>query len=281
MAPRMPFRLLLLLSALALACASADPHRGATSAAPADAGHPPAAAPASSGHPGIDLAGMDRSVAPGDDFFLHANGAWLKQAEIPADESAWGTFNVLAEKAAERTRALLEEAAASAAPPGSEERKVGDFYATALDEAAVEARGLALLQPRLAAIASLRDRRALARALGEELRLDVDPLNNAVFQTSRLFGFWVAPDLNRGLTYTGYLLQGGLGMPDREYYLSDSPKMAALRDRYRAHVAKVLSLAGITHAEARAGRILDLETRIARVHASRADSLEGRKANNP
>jgi putative endopeptidase len=280
MALRMPFRLLL-LSALAVACASADPHRGAVSAAPADAGRPPAVEAADTGHPGIDLAGMDRSVAPGDDFFLHANGAWLKQAEIPADKSGWGTFNILAEKAAERTRALLEDAAASATPPGSEVRKVGDFYATALDETAVEARGLAPLQPRLAAIAALRDKRALARALGEELRLDVDPLNNAVFHTSRLFGFWVAPDLNRGLTYTGYLLQGGLGMPDREYYLSDNPKMAATRERYRAHVAKVLSLAGIADAEARAGRILDLETRIARVHASRADSLDVRKANNP
>ncbi|RPH72944.1 MAG: M13 family peptidase [Myxococcaceae bacterium] len=277
----MPSRPLLLVSALALACASADPHPGAASAASADAGRPSAVAPVDAGHPGIDLAGMDRSVAPGDDFFLHANGTWLKQAEIPGDKSGWGTFNILAEQALERTRALLEDAAASAAGPGSEEREVGDFYATALDEAAVEAQALAPVLPRLATIAALRDKRALARALGAELRLEVDPLNNAVFQTSRLFGFWVAPDLNRGVTQTGYLLQGGLGMPDREYYLSDNPKMAATRDRYRAHVAKVLSLAAIPDAEARAGRILDLETRIARVHASRADSLEVRKANNP
>ncbi|HZJ53337.1 MAG TPA: M13 family metallopeptidase [Myxococcaceae bacterium] len=278
----MLLRPLLLAGSLTLACASSDLPRGTASAQAADAGRPSAVAPAAAADlAGIDLAGMDRSVAPGDDFFLHANGDWLKQTEIPGDKSAWGTFNILAEQALQRTRALLEDAAASTAPAGSEERKVGDFYASALDEAAVEAKGLAPLQHRLAAIAALRDKRALARALGEDLRLDVDPLNNGVFQTSRLFGFWVAPDLNRGGTHAGYLLQGGLGMPDREYYLSDSPKMTATRDRYRAHVAKVLSLAGIPEAEVRAGRIVALETRIARAHASRADSLEVRKANNP
>ena len=94
----------------------------------------------------------------------------------------------------------------------------------------VEARGLEPLRPQLAAIAQLRDRTALSRALGADLRTDVDALNATHFHTSRLFGFWVAPDLNQPAVYTGYLFQGGLGMPDREYYLSTNPKMAATRD---------------------------------------------------
>src|SRR4029450_1748619 len=131
-------------------------------------------------------------------------------------------------------------------------------------------------RPELAAIAALRDRTALARALGAELRTDVDSLNCTHYHTSRLFGLWVAPDLNQPSVYAGYLFQGGLGMPDREYYLSTNPKMVATRDGYRAHVARVLTLAGIGDAERTAARIVDLETRIARAHATRADSPEVR-----
>src|SRR5215813_5183223 len=228
---------------------------------------------------GIDTAGIDPSVAPGDDFFLHANGNWLKRTEIPADKSAWGAFSILAEESTVRTRALVERA--STAPAGSTERKVGDFFASYMDEAGVEARGLKPLQPELQSIAAIRDRRGLARAIGQALRVDVDPLNNTNFRTSRLFGFWVSPDLNAPATNAAYLFQGGLGMPDREYYLNPSPKMAAVREAYRAHVAKVLSLAGLADAEAKAGRIVALETEMAKVHASRTDSLEVKKANNP
>ena len=106
----------------------------------------PAPAPAAAAH-GIDVAGMDRSVAPGDDFFLHANGTWLKETEIPADASRWGTFNILAEQSTQRVRALLESAATGTAPTGSEERKVGDFYASYLDEDAVESRGSSRFVP--------------------------------------------------------------------------------------------------------------------------------------
>jgi putative endopeptidase len=237
---------------------------------------PPAAGPK-----GIDVAGMDRTVAAGDEFFLHANGGWLKRTEIPADKGAWGAFNILTEESAVRTRALLESAAASTAPAGSGERKVGDFFTSFMDETAVEARGLKPLQPELESITGLKDKKGLARAIGQALRLDVDPLNNTNFQTSRLFGFWVSADLNAPKTKTAYLFQGGLGMPDREYYLNPSPKMAAVREAYRAHVAKVLTLAGIADPEAKAGRIVALETEMAKVHASRADSLEVKKANNP
>jgi putative endopeptidase len=227
---------------------------------------------------GIDVGGMDPSVAPGDEFFLHANGSWLKRTEIPADKPAWGAFNILAEESTVRTRALVEAAAASTAPAGSSERKVGDFFSSFMDEATVEARGLQPLRPELDVIAAIRDRKALARAIGQALRVDVDPLNNTKFQTSRLFGFWVSADLNAPEQYTAYLFQGGLGMPDREYYLNPGPKMAAARAAYREHTAKVLTLAGIADAEAKARRIVALETEIAKVHASRAESMEVKRA---
>src|SRR6516162_7265181 len=276
----MPIRFLAVpLLALAFACASTDTKNtpSAPPPAPAVAASAPAT-PADAGSHGVDLTGMDPSVAPGDDFFLHANGTWLRGTEIPSDTSRWGTFNILMEKSTERVRAVLESAAAGTAPAGSEERKVGDFYASYLDEATVEARGLEPLGPGLAALAALRDRTALSRAFGAQLRTDVDALNATHYHTSRLFGLWVAPDLNQPGVYTGYLFQGGLGMPDREYYLSSNPKMAAIRDAYRAHVARVLSLVGVRDSEQRASRIVDLETRIARAHASRAESLEVRHA---
>jgi putative endopeptidase len=230
---------------------------------------------------GVDLSSLDPSVTPGDDFFEYANGGWVKRTEIPADVSRWGTFSALNEASQQRTRDLLEAAAVSSAPAGSDERKVGDFYASYLDEATIEARGIEPLRPALAAIAALRDKTALARALGKDLRTDVDALNNTYFHTSRFVGLWVAPDMNQPSVTTGYLFQGGLGMPDREYYLSDNPKMAAARNAYRAHITRVLELAGISGGAERAGRILGLEMQIARVHATRAESLEVRRANNP
>ena len=274
----MPIRFLAVpLLAIALGCASTDTKKTPPPPPPAPAAAAAApATPAGAGTHGVDLTGMDPSVAPGDDFFLHANGTWLRETEIPSDASRWGTFNILIEKSTERVRAVLESAAAGTAPAGSEERKVGDFYASYLDEGTVEARGLEPLRPGLAAIAALRDRTAFSRALGAQLRTDVDALNATHYHTSRLFGLWVAPDLNQPGVYTGYLFQGGLGMPDREYYLSSNPKMAAIRDAYRAHVAQVLALVGVRDSEQRATRIVDLETRMARTHASRAESLEVR-----
>ena len=227
---------------------------------------------------GIDVGGMDPSVAPGDEFFLHANGAWLKRTEIPADKSAWGAFNILTEESTVRTRALVEAAATSAASPGSNERKVGDFFSSFMDETTVEGRGLEPLRPKLAAVAAIQDRKGLAQAIGQALRLDVDPLNNTNFQTSRLFGFWVSADLNAPERYTGYLFQGGLGLPDREYYLNPNPKMGAAREAYQRHIAKVLTLAGVANPDAKARRIFALETEMAKVHASRAESLEVKRA---
>src|ERR1019366_9557955 len=135
---------------------------------------------------GIDRSAMDKSFAPGDDFYNYANGSWLKRTEIPPDQSRWGAFNILNLEAQTRTRGLIEDAVKTAAP-GSEPRKVADFYAAFMDEAAIEAKGIAPLKAQLDAIAAIADKKALARAIGESLRADVDPLNNTNFQTENLF----------------------------------------------------------------------------------------------
>ncbi|MGA0600819.1 M13 family metallopeptidase [Caulobacter sp. KR2-114] len=230
---------------------------------------------------GLDLAGMDKSVSPGDDFFAYANGAWVKTTEIPPDRSTYGVFASLAELTDQRTADIIKAAAASDAAAGSESRKIGDYYDSYLDEAAIDARGLAPIKPRLDAIAAINDRTALARALGATVRADTDALNATNFHTENLFGLWVSPGFADAGTNAAYLMQGGLGMPDREYYLSTDPKMVAYQQAYRAHIAKVLTLAAVPDADAKAAQVYDLETRIARAHASRGDSEDVHKVAGP
>lgn len=226
---------------------------------------------------GFDTAGMDPSVKPGDDFFAYADGGWVKATAIPPDRSTFNTFAVLRELAAKRTADLIEAAAKSDGPEGSNARKIGDYYASFMDEGAIEAQGDAPLKPELARIAAIKDRRALAKELGAGLRADVDPLNATDMATDRLYGLWVAEALNDTTKYRPYLLQGGLGMPDREYYLSDNERLATTRAAYKAHIAKMLALAGFDNAEARAARVLALETAMAKVHWTGVDSSDVEK----
>jgi len=237
--------------------------------------------PADAGAGGIDIHGMDRSVKPGDDFFRYANGMWLKTTEIPPDRASYGVDARLAEQALLQTRALLEEESKSAAPAGSDERKIGDYYAAYMDETAIETKGLDPLQSHIGRIAAISDRRSLAEFLGQTIRADVDPLNNTNFHTHNLFGVWIAQDFAEPERNAPYLLQGGLGMPDREYYLSDSAHMAEIRTKYKAHIAAVLKLAKMADPDHKAARIFELETKIAKIHWSRTDSEEVHKANNP
>src|SRR5262245_2265147 len=234
-----------------------------------------------SGSPDIDLAAVDNSVVPGDDFFRYANGTWLKNTQIPADRSSYGAWSVLFDRARERTRELLERAASGTAAGGSDQRKIGDYYATYMDEQAIEKKGLDPLRDVLASIEALADKRALATWIGQHLRADVDPLNMTNFHTDRLFGVWIAQDLNDPSHNAPYLLQGGLGLPDRDYYIAPGPRMENIRVAYRAHIANMLRLAGIGKADARADTIFDLERRIANTHTTRTESVDVRKANNP
>ncbi|MCX6556896.1 MAG: M13 family metallopeptidase N-terminal domain-containing protein, partial [Candidatus Aminicenantes bacterium] len=222
--------------------------------------------------PGIDLDGMDRSVLPGNDFFAFANGTWLKNTPIPEDMGGYGVGTLVYELTSKRTADLIKLAAAKKAPLASEARKIGDFFTAYMDTTAIDAHGLKPLQPtleRIAAIANLRD---LSTFLGSRLRADVDILNATNLITDNIFGLWVAQDLNSPKRYLPYLLQGGLGMPDRDYYLSPTVRMADVREKYIAHIAAVLKLAGLPADQARADGIFQLEHSIAEAHWDRTDT---------
>ncbi|HEY7634889.1 MAG TPA: M13 family metallopeptidase [Gemmatimonadales bacterium] len=230
---------------------------------------------------GIDTAGMDRSVKPGDDFFDYANGTWIQHTEIPADRSSYGTSSILLDLTDRRVADLIQQTTKGDAPAGSEARKIGDYYASFMDSTAIDGAGLKPLQPTLDSIAAIADQKGLAHFLGTTLRADVDALNNTNFYTENLLGLWVAQDLEDPSHYSPFLLQGGLGMPDRSYYVDTSSAMATIRDKYQQHVAAMLTLARIPDADTKAAGIVRLETKIADAHWSREKSGNVRNGNNP
>jgi putative endopeptidase len=229
---------------------------------------------------GPDLAGMDVTVAPGDDFYAYANGGWIKATEIPADRSSYGNGAILTELTAQRVNELLKAPAAKAPRPGSEAQQICDFYDSFMDETAIETKGLKVMELAFKRIDGIFSRGELAAALGETVRADVDILNNTNFHTPHFLGLWVAQDLNDPKRYLPFLLQGGLQMPDREYYLGTSPAMAAIRPQYVAHIAAVLKEAGLDVSEKRAANIFELERRMAEVHWTRAASEQIEAGNN-
>ncbi|HEX5183497.1 MAG TPA: M13-type metalloendopeptidase [Allosphingosinicella sp.] len=253
----------------------------AVGAVPAFSAQSPApkahAAAATAGKPefgtwGFDIAGMDRSVNPGDNFYDYANGNWAKTTEIPADKPIWGGFVVLDELSTKRTRDVIEAAAASNAPAGSVERKVGDFYASFMDEQAIEAKGIAPVKPWLDQVAAIRDTSDLARTFG----------TFAQYGIGAPVGIGVLPDLKENTHYSAYLSQSGLGLPDRDYYTDlTNPKFAQARAKYKDYVATLFRLAGFDQPEARADGILGLETKIAQSHWTRIQSRQIDKLYNP
>jgi putative endopeptidase len=228
----------------------------------------------------IDTAAMDRSVEPGDDFFAYANGTWLKDTEIPADRSSYGAGERLGELTDRRVADLIREAANGSAAAGSNREKIGDFYAAFMDTTAIEAAGLRPLKPTLDSIAAIRDRKDLAQFLGTTLRADVDALNATNLYTDNLLGLWVAQDLDDPSQYAPFLLQGGLGMPDRSYYVDSSKAMATIRTKYQEHVAAMLSLAAVPESAAKAAAIMRLETAIAKAHWTREASGDVNQSDN-
>jgi predicted metalloendopeptidase len=216
---------------------------------------------------------------PGDDFFAYANTEWLKSTSIPSDRGSWSSMAQLGEENSQRIIKLIEGVAADRGA-SAEAKKVSDFYRAYMDEAAIEAKGISPLQPELKKIAAIKDKAGLTRALGATVRADVDALNATEFHTENLFGLWVAQGLNDPKHYLPYLMQGGLGMPDRAYYLEDNERMHKLRTAYQAHIAAMLKLAGYSDPETRAARVFELERKLALTHASREDSADVLKANN-
>ena len=241
----------------------------------------PAQSPAQTAqHPGIDLSALDPSIKPGDDFYRYAAGAWIARTQIPADRASVGVFSTLADRSNQQVASIIDDTSKSHPAPNTDARKIADLYASFMDEGAIESRGLAPLKPHLASIADIHDRKELAYCLGETLRADVDALNNTNFHTPNLFGLWVAPGFNDPAHYAPYLLQGGLQLPDRDYYLATSDRMKSIRTAYQAHVSAMLSLAGFDQTDGRAAAVVALEHSIAERHISLADSEDIEKANN-
>lgn len=219
---------------------------------------------------GVDMAGMDMGVKPGDNFFDHVNGGWVKNTPIPDDRSRWGMFDELRELSQVRTRTILDEAAADTAATGNR-RKIGDFYASALDEAAIEAKGLMPISVDLGAIAAIRTPAQLSAAFGRG--------NKEGGPSPIRFG--VNQDLKDPTQMALYSQQAGLGMPNRDYYLE--AQFAKTRAEYEAHVARMLVLGGAAEADAKAAaaRILALETEIAKVHWTNVENRQAEKRYNP
>jgi putative endopeptidase len=260
---------LLAASTALAACAS-------TGRPPAGAGEPAAVAAAAEsdaeapadrpqiGSFGFDEAGMDRSVAPGENFYRFANGTWAKNTAIPSDRSNYGMFTLLDDLSRQRTREILDEV------KGDPNSKIGNAYAAYLDEAAIESRGLAPIEPWLGRIRGLKSKAGYASLAAEADRNGVPgPVGGYVGQDDK--------DPER---YAYSLYQAGLGMPDRDYYLSQDSKLAETRAAYLKHLTNVLTLAGETDPAARAKAILAFETEIAKAHWTQVESRDATKVYN-
>lgn len=237
------------------------------SEAPAGVAEPPVVPRARSG---VLLENLDREIRPQDDFFRFVNGRWLSVTEIPADRSNYGTFTLLQENAERHLRAILEEAAERQAPIGSDEQKIGDFYASFMDEATIEARGLAPLEEELTRIEQIASRQDLSRYMGEAQRLGVP----------HPFSFFVAINKRKSTEYITTLYQSGLGMPDRDYYLSADERLKRVREKYRTYIEDLLTAAETPDAADAAERILALETRLAKAHWTRVQNRDAEKTFN-
>ena len=211
---------------------------------------------------GFNPANMDASVKPTQDFFQYAVGGWAKRTTIPAEYDRYGVDQEIDTRTHQILKEIMEAAAATKAAPGSEAQKVGDFFASGVDEAGIEARGLAPLQPLFARIDGVRDPASLAVVLAELHQLGA----------FAAFSFSVEQDDKESSRYSMMLAQGGLGLPDRDYYVKDDPKSKELLAAYRAHVAKVLGLAGFDPKDA--DRILALETRLAKASMTRVEQRD-------
>ena len=221
---------------------------------------------------GIVAASMDRSVKPGDDWFAFTNGGWVKNTPIPEDRSSIGAFYMADQQREKQVRELVDGLLKSNPDAGSNEARIVNYYNAFLNTDGIDRAGLAPIKGDLDAIAGISDKKALSAAIGNTLRADTDPLNSTNYQTENLFGIFVTQGLNSPGEQMPYVMQGGLGLPEREYYLSDDGEMTSLRAKYQAHVQRMFQAAGYPDAAGAAKRIMDLETKIAGAHATRQES---------
>jgi putative endopeptidase len=225
-----------------------------------------------------DLDDIDNSIKPGDDFYRYANGGWLKANSIPVGKSSYDTRAMLAENTSQQVRDLIENAASAHATRGSVVQKVGDYYASFLDQEAIEWKGLSPLADEMARIAAIADRTSLSAYLGTTLNNEAEGLTA---NADHVFGIWINQGFEESDHNLPHIWQGGLGMPDRDDYLNSSPKMTELRNQYQAHIQAILKLTQNADPESKAARILSLEIRIAQAFAPDSDAADVFKQNNP
>jgi predicted metalloendopeptidase len=220
---------------------------------------------------GVLLQNIDGKVRPQDDFYRHVNGKWLAATEIPADRSNFGAFTKLQDDVETNLKAIVEEAAAAGAGGSPEQRMVGDFYASFMDEARAERRGLEPLAPEFARIAAIDDRAGLLDYLAHAGRVGI----------ANPIGFEITPDAKRPDFNTVWTGQAGLAMPDRDYYLKDDARFVEMRGKYQAYVTDVLAMAGRKDAAEAAKRVMEFETRLAQASWPRVDLRDPTKIYNP
>ncbi len=205
--------------------------------------------------PGFSLDTIDKSVDPCVDFYQYACGNWIKQTEIPADQSTWGSFSELRDRNLEIERGILEKDASGGANRDPIDQKIGDLYGSCMDEKAVEAKGIAPVRPELEAVAAVSDKSGLMRELA---RLDM-------IGDGSLFNFYSQPDLHNAAQVIADIDQGGLTLPDRDYYIKDDPKMKDMRQHLVEYVSQLFTLAGQStqQADGSAATVLRIETALA------------------
>ena len=218
---------------------------------------------------GIDVSWMDKSAVPGDDFYKYANGNW--KTEIPADRSRIGGFWIADQVREKNTRELFDNILKSK-PTSGNDALIANYYNAYVNTDAIDRAGISPAKADLDTIARIADKKQLSSAIGSTIRADTDPLNATNYQTQNLFGVFVTQGLATPGEQLPYLMQGGIGLPDAQYYVSGDAKMADTRAKYRAYIATILKAANYADADAAAGRIMDLETKIAKAHEPREQS---------
>ncbi|MFL6677775.1 MAG: M13 family peptidase, partial [Burkholderiaceae bacterium] len=221
---------------------------------------------------GIDRSGMDPSVRPQDDLYLAMNGTWVKDTQIPADKAIWGAFIDLRELSDKRVREIVEGLPAADPAPGSNAQKVNDFYRAFLDEAAIDKAGLAPVEASLKDLDSVKDAGMLAGLMAHWQGVVATPLQVGA-----------SPDVDDPGVYIADFRQGGLGLPDRDYYLKDDERFTKARAAYAAYLGKLFALSGDPEADAaaHATQVMALETKLATAQWAREKTRDPRLAHNP
>ena len=211
---------------------------------------------------GIYLQNMDKAVRPGDDFFSYVNGTWVSETEIPADKSSYSVFATLDDEAQENVKAIIEESATGDFAKGTDEQKVGDLYRSFMDMGTRDAKGIEPLKPELERIDSIADHADLAVYFAETVKRNLDAP----------FGFAQVADFKDPNYYMIYVMQSGLGLPEREFYFKDDAKSEELRSEYVQHIESMFDIAGLADGASAASTIMGLETRLAEQHMLKEDT---------